>query len=374
MLDAIAELGAAVGVDAYPHLSVRALSAGWTRRATVSCGGAAHLLAAGTEWVALSLPRAVDVEALPAFLETTEQLGVTLDERLWARVAAHVAPRDASTIVERARMLGLAAARLGERRPTGSGVIRTVVGSGLPSVSPPLVVDLSSLWAGPLCSRVLADMLGARVVKIEASDRPDGARAGPIVFYDQLHHGHESVALDFSKRADLAALRRLVGRADVVVEGSRPRALEQLGIRAADLLADGPRVWVSITGHGRAEPRAGWIGFGDDAAVAGGLVARVLGAPPMFAVDAIADPLAGLAAAGATRDALRSGERVLLDVGLSAVAAAVAARGGDALWTPVATSRSSAPAPPQATPSRRTRPARPALGRDTAAVLRELGG
>ena len=52
---------------------------------------------------------------------------------------------------------------------------------------------------------------------------------------------------------DLAELASLVASADVVIEGSRPRALQQLGIVAEDLLAapDGPSVWVSITGHGR---------------------------------------------------------------------------------------------------------------------------
>jgi crotonobetainyl-CoA:carnitine CoA-transferase CaiB-like acyl-CoA transferase len=120
----------------------------------------------------------------------------------------------------------------------------------------------------------------------------------------------------------MAALARLVATADVVVEASRPRALEQLGIRARDLLAagDGPWVWVSITGYGRAAPARDWVGFGDDAAVAGGLVVWDERGP-CFCADAVADPTTGLAAAAATLMALRNGGRWLLDVSLAGTAA-----------------------------------------------------
>jgi hypothetical protein len=93
----------------------------------------------------------------------------------------------------------------------------------------------------------------------------------------------------------------------------------------------GPRVWVSITGHGREANR---VGFGDDAAVAGGLVAWDE-AEPCFAGDAIADPLAGIAAAGLVRSALTSGGRWLADVSLAGVAASVAEGLGHRPWHPV---------------------------------------
>ena len=82
----------------------------------------------------------------------------------------------------------------------------------------------------------------------------------------------------------------------MVIEGSRPRALEQLGIDARSIVRHGPQVWVSITGHGRDGANTMRVGFGDDAAAAGGLVDWVDGTPH-FVGDAVADPLAGLTAA-----------------------------------------------------------------------------
>ena len=86
---------------------------------------------------------------------------------------------------------------------------------------------------------------------------------------------------------------------------------------ADPVAAGGPQVWISITGYGRCES-AHRVAFGDDAAAAGGLVART-GAGPLFCADAIADPLTGLTAAEACVDKLRSGGRWLLDVSMAAV-------------------------------------------------------
>ena len=87
------------------------------------------------------------------------------------------------------------------------------------------------------------------------------------------------------------------------------------------------RVWLSITGHGRSEPQRHWVGFGDDAAVAGGLVAWSRG-EPCFLGDAIADPLTGIAGATAVIDALQQGGRWLIDCNLAGVAAFVAQGAG----------------------------------------------
>ena len=120
------------------------------------------------------------------------------------------------------------------------------------------------------------------------------------------------------------ALRSLVATADVVIEASRPRALEQLGIDATALVAgDGPRAWLSITGHGRTGPAREWVAFGDDAAVAGGLVAWD-GEGPVFCADAIADPATGVVAAVAVLEALAAGGHHLIDLPLAAVAAHLA--------------------------------------------------
>lgn len=332
---------------------------------------------------------------------------------VWAAIARVVATGGAEPLAERARLLGLAVAALPgapEVAPTACGplaglpVAATAAGAGVPLVSttaavPPvtlaplrplgrlLVVDLSSLWAGPLCTHLL-QAAGARVVKVESIHRPDGARLGPAAFFDLLHAGQESVAVDFRTADGRAALRRLIEAADVVVEGSRPRALEQLGISAEAVLwpdtgspsgaaaapRGGPRVWLSITGYGRTAPGRDWVAFGDDAAVAGGLVARD-DAGPCFLADAVADPCAGLAAAAATLAALAAGGRWLLDVSLGDVAAHLAAPSG----SPAGSTARGVALPPAGLvaepPRARTPKGRaPLVGEHTDALLAELCG
>jgi len=188
------------------------------------------------------------------------------------------------------------------------------------------VLDLSSLWAGPLCAHLL-QLAGARVIKVESRARPDGARRGPRAFFDLLNAGKRSVALDLDREAGRAALRRLIERADVVVESARPRALRQMGIHAERCVAETPGlVWLSITGYGRGSAR---VAFGDDAACAAGLAGATGDSDgPLFCGDAIADPLSGIHAARIAWEASRAGGGVLLDVALRDVAAFAGA--GDA--------------------------------------------
>jgi crotonobetainyl-CoA:carnitine CoA-transferase CaiB-like acyl-CoA transferase len=202
------------------------------------------------------------------------------------------------------------------------------------------------------------------VVKVESTTRADGARRGAAAFYDRLHAGTASVALDLGSDEGRAALGRLVERADVVIEASRPRALEGLGIVAADIVSRGRcRVWVSITGFGRPSNR---VAFGDDAAAAGGLVAWGE-AGPCFAVDAVGDPLTGLVAAAGVGAALATGGRWLLDVSMAGVAAHVAGADRGVRWFPDERLRAAAPCAPNG------RGTAPALGADNQRIAAELG-
>ncbi|HET9771140.1 MAG TPA: CoA transferase, partial [Acidimicrobiia bacterium] len=281
--------------------------------------------------------------------------------------------------------------------PAGLPVAGTAFGDTAPvaALRGRLVVDLSSLWAGPLCTHLL-QLAGARVVKLESRQRPDGARNGPTAFFDLLHGGQESVALDFSDEDGRAALRTLIAAADVVVEASRPRALEQLGVFAEEVLRSGgtgtdpraaggassadprrtggsdagPKVWLSITGYGRQGPGRNAIAFGDDAAVAGGLVARDESGP-CFLADAVADPCAGIVGAAAVLEALAAGGRWLLDVSLQGVAAHLAGSdpGGTAVDRRDDPPDGLAAEPPRA---RSASSRAPRLGEHTEQVLAEL--
>jgi hypothetical protein len=363
---AIRELGIRAGVDALSLLGERAAIAGSSRGGTTSCGGGTRLVrAADGNIVAVSLARPDDVALLPAWVGVDEPRKGVMDDSTWEAVGAAVGRCPAREIVERAALLGLAVSRLGEVTTT-EPVIASSFGAVCVLERAPVVVDLSSLWAGPLATRLLLHS-GARVIKVESLTRPDGARRGEARFFDLMNAGKQSVALDFHSQQGREHLRGLLHAADVVVEASRPRALEQLGIDARSVIAEGPRVWVSITGYGRDEPGRHRTAFGDDAAVAGGLVADA-GDGPCFVADAVADPLTGVVVAAAVRDTLRSGARVLLDVALARVAANVARCAGEEPWS--RGDEAVALRPVAAAPAGRA----PRLGEHTDAVVRELLG
>jgi hypothetical protein len=353
-----AALGARLAVDGLALLGERAALSGRRRDGQCSVGGSTRLLRAADGWLALALARPDDVAAVPAWLERPVDSGADV----WAVVGAVAATRGRDGLVERARLLDLPCAFLREVAPTAGPVVAaTDLGSAPPcrSLRDVLVVDLSSLWAGPLCTNLLR-LAGARVVKVESRRRPDGARDGDPAFFGLLNADKESVALDLPEREAIGHLATLLRRADVVVEASRPRALAQLGIVGPEVAAgDRPRVWVSITGYGRTGEAAQRVAFGDDAAVAGGLVADDAGRP-LFCADAVADPASGLLAAAAVLDRLRAGGRWHVDIALARTAAHLADG-------PVTTAPWPGPvASPRARPANGTAPA---LGRHTARWL-----
>ena len=284
----------------------------------------------------MHLPRVDDVELLPAWLG----IQASDNEVPWTEVAEIVATRLSNELVQSGQELGLAVSAMpdgeddqlrdrGTTNPARPWIQRQVgTRRNDTSLNGALVVDLSSLWAGPLCSRVLTEA-GARVVKVESATRPDASRDGERAFFDWLHEGQEFLAIPFEETSGVAELVSLLERADVVIEGSRPRALDRLGIVPAEFVAKrSGSVWLSITAYGRCGPWHDWVGFGDDAAVAGGLVDHDGSGVPSFVGDAVADPLTGLVGAALVADAVRRGGGVTIDVALREVArsAASAAR------------------------------------------------
>ena len=296
-----------VAVDANTILTGRAALLKLPLPGRISAGGATRLLITTDGWCAIALPRDDDIAALPAMLEVDAVTDPWGDLSRWA------ATRSASAVVDRARLLDIAAAELGEAsageptvRPDGGAVGPRPAG-GL------LVADLSSLWAGPLCGQLLA-LAGAVVVKVESLNRPDGTRRGEPAFFDWMNGGKLSYAVDF----DSGAVRRLLSVADIVIESSRPAALRRRRLDADSVPGRPGRIWLRINGYCDQPDRSA---FGDDAAVAGGLV----GDGPVFFGDAIADPLSGLDAARAVGESLRRGGGEVIDVSMAQVAARYAA-------------------------------------------------
>ncbi|MEZ0356014.1 CoA transferase [Mycobacterium sp. SA01] len=333
-----------IPVDVATILTGRAALLGLHRNGRVSAGGATHLMPTRDGWWALTLSRADDIEAVPALVEADSV------PDLWSAVQEWAACRRGDEVLDRATLLDLPAARLGETTPAAPVVRTSGPRTGPRTAQGLLVADLSSMWAGPLCGRLLATA-GATVVKVESPSRPDGTRSGNAAFFDWMNHGKLSYAVDF----DGGSLRALLAAADVVIEGSRPGVLQRRGLSSESLPGPAGRVWLRITGHGSQSQRPA---FGDDAAVAGGLVGTSSN-DPVFCADAIADPLTGLEAALAVARSLRRGGGETLDVAMAAVAATYAALPTGPSLSPIQVRQPHAPPPS---------PPASALGADNAAV------
>ena len=297
-----------LSIDGPALLGERAAIAGFTRQGSRSVGGYAQLVESIDKPICINFARPDDLRSIPAWLQ--EEIDPNNRKELFSVLGKSKSEQ----LMKQADLLGIPLgvpdtekhkhpARLTEGKTSNKQAATT------------LVIEFGSLWASPLCGDLLRRS-GCRVIKIESVSRPDGARRGPTGFFDLLNGGKESLALDFSDDRSLELLKKIVKEADVIIEGSRPRALRQLGIDAEIEVEDG-KVWVSITGYGRNGPRSKGVAFGDDAAVSGGLFLKD---PLCFIADAVSDPSAGLLAATLALSALKSGKGWLIDISLSAVA------------------------------------------------------
>jgi hypothetical protein len=287
-----------------------------------SPNGSCRMARAADGWIAVNLPRADDLASVPAWI------GGGLDDEPWAAIAQAARSQPAARLVEDAQRLGLPVAGVGAVRASHPDPRLLRIGAGRGEARTRLrVIDLSSLWAGPLCGALLA-RAGCEVLKVESVGRPDVARLSTPGFFAELNDGKAQIALDFADPDDLGRLRREIAQADVLITSARPRAFAQLGLSPDAVFTAKPGlVWTAITGYGWDGPLSHQVAFGDDAAAAGGLV-RWRGGRPEFMGDALADPLTGLAAAAGTLEALSEGGGLLVDVAMARTAAGVAAQAG----------------------------------------------
>ena len=292
----------------------------------VSAGGGCRLFDAVGGHVALNLSRPDDRGMLAALFGDA-----AIDPDDDDLLAAHFRREHAAAIVAQGRTLGLAIAAIDET-PASPATMMVAQGSYARHSGPPLVIDLSALWAGPLATSILR-LTGAEVVKVESRSRPDTMRDGDPGLFAVLNQGKASVALDLTSPSGRDALIGLIRRAQIVIAASRPRALRQLGIDVDALVREVPGlVWITITGHGGCGDAADWAGFGDDCGVAGGASAAMRDATGEigFVGDACADPLAGIHAARVALTQLHRGEGAHLLLSMSGIVAEALAAERDA--------------------------------------------
>ena len=217
---------------------------------------------------------------------------------------------------------------------------------------PPLaavtVVDLTAMWAGPLCTWLLG-RLGATIWKVEPDVRPDGMRAldgrgihpggrssapgSDSGLFHALNSGKRRAPWDLRRPADHRRLLDAVAGADLVVDSFSPRVMPNLGLTREALTAARPDlVTLSIPAFPPG-PLRDWVAYGTGVHAVSGLGALPAGSPAGYAAPAVTypDPLAGLTAAVAALAGLvgrrRGWSPVHLEVALQSAVLPLLARG-----------------------------------------------
>ncbi|XUL87499.1 CaiB/BaiF CoA transferase family protein [Streptomyces galilaeus] len=204
------------------------------------------------------------------------------------------------------------------------------------------VLDLATLFAGPLAATMLGDF-GAEVIKVEHPTKPDPSRGhGPSkdgvgLWWKLLGRNKRNITLDLSTPGGRDTLLRLAATADVIIENFRPGTLEKWDLGWAELSAVNPKlVLARVTAFGQFGPYAHRPGFGTLAEAMSGFAA-ITGepdAPPTLPPFGLADSIAGLATAYAVMTALaardRTGEGQVVDMAI--IEPILTALGPQPLW------------------------------------------
>jgi len=203
--------------------------------------------------------------------------------------------------------------------PLGDGPLRGLV-----------VVDVTRVVAGPYCTMMLAD-LGATVIKVENPAEPDYVRTFPpfvqgekgraSAFFAQYNRHKLGVSLNLKTSRGQALLRKLIGKADMLVENFRPGTMAKLGLDYEALKSENPRlVYVSISGFGQTGPHSLRPAYDNSAQATGGLWSfnGEKDRPPVRVGTIIGDLSASfygaIAALAAVMHARQTGEGQLVDV------------------------------------------------------------
>ena len=217
-----------------------------------------------------------------------------------------------------------------------------------PSVSPPLplegirIIECTGWWAGPIAGQTLAQ-LGADIIKVESTQRPDGMRFASVkpptedkwwewgMVYHGVNTNKRAVTLNLTDPEGRAVLEKLVATADVLIENYTPRVMDNFGLTWEHLSAVNPElIMVRMPGFGLSGPWRDNTGFAQTMEQMSGM-AYLTGYPdePPQIPRGPCDPVAGLHASFAVLLALeerrQSGKGKLVEVAMIDAALNVAA-------------------------------------------------
>jgi formyl-CoA transferase len=189
-----------------------------------------------------------------------------------------------------------------------------------------LVVEMGQLIAGPFCGQLLGD-LGAEVIKIETPGAGDPMREwgrGELpLWWEVIARNKKSVTLNLRSEAGQALARRLIAKADILIENFRPGTLEKWGMAPAVLHVDNPRLIITrMSGYGQTGPYAQRTGYGLTGEAMGGwrhIVGEPDRAPSRMGVsigDSLCATFGCLGALAALRHRDLSGQGQVIDASL----------------------------------------------------------
>ena len=186
------------------------------------------------------------------------------------------------------------------------------------------VIDLTQVFAGPTCTRILAD-LGADVIRFESPNRLDVTRSLITTDNDGLDHhwlrasyytirntNKREMVLDLAKDEARDIVRKLIAGADVVAESFTPRVMENFGLGYEALTRINPDIiMISLSGYGQDGPQRDFAGYGMGLEPASGIasITGYPGGPPMRSGLSFTDPYSGFLGAGAVLTALAYRQR-----------------------------------------------------------------
>ena len=194
------------------------------------------------------------------------------------------------------------------------------------------ILDLSQVWAGPLASRILADM-GAEVIHVEACQRIDFVRVQTLAeneprerYWERgwsswLHRNKYGITLNLSDPRGIDILKKLIGMSDVILENFSPRVMANFGLHydaIKEIKSD--IIMLSMSAYGQTGPYRDYVGYGATIEPVAGLseLAGYPDGPPTELDSNISDPSASFHGAGAILAALlyrdRTGKGQYIDL------------------------------------------------------------